>query len=54
MTPADPISNLLEAAVAIHEMYKRLVEAGFSEGQALRLVGYMLAGWAQGGSDDEH
>lgn len=45
-TPWRPPPNLSlnEAAVAIHEMYRSLVLAGFSEGQALELCKAVLAG----------
>lgn len=41
--PADPISALAVAATTAHELYTTLVTSGFTEGQAMYLVGQMLA-----------
>lgn len=38
------ISGLLEAAVQMHEIFVTMVEAGFSESQALRIIAYMAIG----------
>ncbi len=43
-TPADPISKLAGAAVALHELYKSLIEAGFTEPQAMDIVKAALLG----------
>lgn len=40
--PANPISALMEAAISLHELYSSLKEAGFTEAQALNLVGQSL------------
>jgi hypothetical protein len=42
-SPGDPISSMGEAAVTLHEMFVSLVEGGFTEDQALRLLAYRLA-----------
>lgn len=45
-TPGDdvqsPLSELMVAAATMHEFYRTYVEAGFTEQQALYLVGQML------------
>lgn len=41
------IAGLLEAAHAMHSIYTALVEAGFTEAQALMLTGQMAAGRPQ-------
>lgn len=41
--PADPFGQLVEAGTAIHEMFRSYVVAGFTEPQALYLVGSLLA-----------
>jgi len=38
----EPFTNLLEAAVAMHEMYVTYVEAGFEKDEALYLVAQIL------------
>jgi len=38
----NPFSTLVVAAAATHEMFRSYVEAGFTEQQALYLVGQML------------
>ena len=40
--PDDPMAGLTEAAVSIHELFVSLVEAGFTEAQALSLVAQMF------------
>ena len=40
--PEDPITQLAAAAVSMHELYTSFVAAGFTEGQALFLVGQAL------------
>jgi len=39
----DGLSPLLEAAIALHEVYLSLVEGGFLESEALRILAYVLA-----------
>jgi hypothetical protein len=41
--PNDPISSLLEASVSLHQMFVELQDGGFTESQALYLVGQILA-----------
>ncbi|WP_165969578.1 hypothetical protein [Nonomuraea terrae] len=48
--PEDPITQLAAAAVGLHELYVSLVAAGFTESQALHLVGQALSAAAQGQS----
>lgn len=38
----NPLSELMVAAAMMHEFFRTYVEAGFSEQQALYLVGQML------------
>ncbi|MEU6725485.1 hypothetical protein ABZ917_17400 [Nonomuraea wenchangensis] len=40
--PEDPITQLAAAAVSLHELYTSFIAAGFSESQALYLVGQAL------------
>lgn len=40
--PEDPITQLAAGAVQLHELYASFVAAGFSESQALYLVGQTL------------
>lgn len=37
------ISPLLEAAIALHEVYLALTEGGFGDLEALRILAYVLA-----------
>ena len=37
--PVDPFTAMAEAATAMHELWKTFVDAGFTEAQALYLVG---------------
>lgn len=41
-TPADPITQLAGAAVALHELYASFIRAGFTAEQALELVKAVL------------
>lgn len=38
----DPLSSLMAAATATHELFRTYIEAGFTEAQALYLVGQMV------------
>lgn len=40
--PEDPITLLAEGAAQLHELFLAYLNAGFSEGQALFLLGQML------------
>lgn len=51
MTDQNPLS-MAEGAVACHEMFLSLCQAGFSEGQALMLVGQMLNAGAKAAGDE--
>ncbi len=46
-TPAPPLS-IAEGAVALHESYTSFLAAGFTEHQALYLIGQMLRGASSG------
>lgn len=48
--PDDPITQLAAAAVQLHELYASFVAAGFSESQALYLVGQALSAGIRGPS----
>ena len=41
--PKEPMTELMEAAASLHEMFKTLKESGFTDWQALRILGVMLA-----------
>lgn len=41
-TPADPMTLMAEAASAAHELFTSYVDAGFTSGQAIYLVGQIL------------
>ena len=51
--PVDPMTVLREAAVQTHELFKTYLDAGFTEQQALYLVGQMIRGAAQQGTPGE-
>lgn len=42
MTPDDPFTELGQFAHQLHEMFLAMVEAGFTESQALYLMGCQL------------
>lgn len=46
--PEDPITQLAVAAASAHEMFTSYVAAGFTEAQALYLVGQILASALRG------
>ena len=35
--------TLLEACIGLHEMFSSLLQAGFTESQALQVIGHMMA-----------
>lgn len=41
--PKDPLTGMAEAAVSLHELFLSMVEADFTEWQACRILGVMLA-----------
>jgi hypothetical protein len=50
--PAEPLSALAEAASGLHELFLSYVAAGFTDIQALHLVGLLLtASLAKPGAD---
>ncbi|MEV7013287.1 hypothetical protein [Streptosporangium sp. NPDC051022] len=46
--PEDPITQLAQGAVQLHEVFVAYVEAGFTEQQALFLIGQMIQALARG------
>jgi hypothetical protein len=40
--PADPITELLSMAAQLHELYLAYVQAGFTEAQAIYLIGQQI------------
>jgi hypothetical protein len=46
--PEDPITQLAEAAMSLHELFIAYVAAGFTENQALYIVGQLVAGAHRG------
>jgi hypothetical protein len=46
--PDDPITQLAEGAAQLHELFLAYVGAGFSENQALYLVGQMVTAALRG------
>lgn len=47
--PTEPSALLREAASELWQMYIALTNEGFSENQALKIIGSMLAGQTGGG-----
>jgi hypothetical protein len=41
--PRDPLTGMAEAAASLHELFLSMVEAEFTEWQACRILGVMLA-----------
>lgn len=41
--PADPISELLSMTAQLHELYLSYIQGGFTESQALYLIGQQVA-----------
>lgn len=46
--PEDPITQLAQAAASLHELFTAYVAAGFTENQALYLVGQIIANAGRG------
>lgn len=42
--PLDPISAMAQAAAAMHELYESYREAGFTEGEAIKLIAAIVIG----------
>jgi hypothetical protein len=38
----QPVTELKRAAIALNEMFETMVDSGFNEEQALRLVAYLI------------
>lgn len=45
--PIEPSADLRQAAKGLREMYVALIEEGFTETQALVIIGQMVAGTQQ-------
>jgi len=41
--PTDPVTTLLEGAIAMHELFKAYQDGGFTEQQAFALVQTIIA-----------
>ena len=48
--PPDPMTAMAELASNLHEVFIAYVAAGFTEGQAIYLVGQILRGGMQQGT----
>lgn len=46
----SPIQTMLQAAIAIHEVFLSYVEAGFSEEQSMELIKEIIRNGGSGGS----
>lgn len=46
--PEDPITQLAQAAVGLHELFTAYIGAGFTENQALYLVGQSISAATRG------
>lgn len=49
----DPISDLVQASVAMHVLFESHLAAGFTEDQALRLIALMSAAVARRTGESE-
>jgi len=47
--PVEPSAAVRQSAKAIHEVFIALANEGFTEAQALHIIGVMLAAQIQGG-----
>lgn len=47
----DPVSELLAAAITLHELYETFLRAGFSTDQAFELVLVFYSKTLEGGSE---
>lgn len=41
--PSDPITQMMEGMAQMHEIFKTMTDSGFTEWQACRIIGVMLA-----------
>jgi hypothetical protein len=46
--PKDPLTGLLQGATVMHEIFRTYMAAGFTESQALYLIGVLTAAVATG------
>ncbi len=53
MNHETDMTDLRQAAVAMHEMYRELKAAGFARGEALQLVAHMMAASVEQPTSDE-
>lgn len=51
--PQDPLTPLVQAASAVHEMFRAYQQAGFSPKEALYLCGQWVREAAAGGNSGE-
>lgn len=51
MSKEQPPFTLAETAIALHELFISLTSAGFTEDQAMYLLGEIVATQAMGGDD---
>lgn len=49
--PADPVTSLAEGAAQLHELFVAYLEAGFTERQALYLLGQVIQASARTDED---
>lgn len=49
--PADPVTELMEMAASMHELFQSWVAAGFTDEQAMRLLGSMIDASMRNGGD---
>lgn len=49
--PADPVTSLAEGAAQLHELFVAYLNAGFTESQALYLLGQIIQAGIQAGGD---
>lgn len=47
--PVDPFTAMLAATAQLHEMFKSMIDSGFSEYQACVILGTLLGTQAKGG-----
>ena len=52
MNAEDPLTVMAEGMAQMHELFISMLAAGFSENQACKIIGHMLAGAQNGGGDD--
>jgi len=48
--PTEPSADLRQIASHLYQMYAALIQEGFTEGQALAIIGHTIRGSFGGGS----